>query len=1316
MNNLTSFGTVSIHEIANAFDPMKGVKASIDLHGRPLKDYFDGGQDLVVLLNGEIVEDMDTIVAKHSSIILTPYVSGGAIGKVLAVVATIAIAIVAPMAATAMVNAIGATTALGYAAATAIYYGTMAAVMIGGSMLVNSVLAPDAITAGTASLGRAGTQESPTYSWNGIKTSTGQNGPIPVVYGTAWVGGQVINKFITYDGTDEYLYVQLALCQGEIYDIDDSDILINSTPFINYAVENPDAEVPVVTASKQVVTGTYNQPIMDGFGHSTYSNNIQLLVTEEGGGLVRQTASTSINRLSIHIAFQGLVNVNDSGKNTNRTVQFQLQYREVGDQDWLPFVAEENSTPSVDIRWKVEGIMAVDGEVRSHYFTDKPDAEQWLDDNGLYFSSSSITAVTITPDGGTEVTASEDGIFSMTGATRNPLKKRYTTFSIPKGQYEVKVTRITADTTSTRISDKMYFSILDEIDTADTNYGGIAVLGIRLKATNQLSSEPNFKVRVRRKSSVIEGTTYETNYPPYAILDMLTNKHYGAGLPVSRVDIDAFNDWGNFCKLDYGQDTVISGEAALHDLQVLYRPDLALPEITTLIATVPVAALGENITAYNPFTVFNISCGVTTDTGYVRTLSFSVEDVSAVGYYTGDDGVPTIQVYFNKLQILAGSAFSWDREDLLDITFNAALPSEEYFNENLLQFNGVLDTQSSLWDSMQRVAKVGRGQVLIRGTQYGCMVDKPTPPTQLFNDSNILNDSFAVNYLGVEDIATEVEVQYADGELRGEMNQISVIDRAMHSSQLTPKKATVQLLGCTKRVQALAFGRYLIAQGKYIKRTVTFDADIDAIACTVGDVIGVANSIPEWGIGGRITEVGSTILVDNDVTFEQAVLDDPDHKYVIRYRDSFTDAINVMDVLNPAGTGNEIQVAAVGDAKVDDVYTIGVQSANSTLDDMMLYRVIDISRGMDQSRAITALEYNESILDVDYDNDLIQQAIPLAKPQVTVSNLEVAEDLIKLQDGTIVTRVSVSWVSDATEPTTYQVGYKLNVPGSITTTTIVGTTNTTSYLFDYPDSLQESADIIVYLDTQPKETTTLQKEVTLVGKSLPPEDPTNLVASPFQGSISLTWDASVEIDFKHTLIDWRVSGESGWSRAGQTIDNGFVIPNVDKGTYDIQVTHVDTVGLSSVPSQVESLVTANSIRDDIRASRGIEQALANGEMVIFLPDADKSAATAWDLWRVSVADLTLDELSWHSSHVEDLSFDDMLDGFTYRYLDTAGIWQLCALDQLVVIDRLLGFVTPAALADGNVKIFTTQPVPPYSVGDLWLDGGTIKVCNSTQLT
>lgn len=165
-------------------------------------------EKIVIYVDNKYVKTDDWGVyklEKDSEIIVSPEVLGGDSGawfQIALGVVLIAIAWWNP------VGWIGAGALFTQATATSVML-MGAALALGG---ISSLLfKPDMPT-----LDFRGSGKSQTYNWSGIKTMAQEDTPIPVVYGTHKVGGNLISLFTERYGEDDQLYMLIALSEGEI--------------------------------------------------------------------------------------------------------------------------------------------------------------------------------------------------------------------------------------------------------------------------------------------------------------------------------------------------------------------------------------------------------------------------------------------------------------------------------------------------------------------------------------------------------------------------------------------------------------------------------------------------------------------------------------------------------------------------------------------------------------------------------------------------------------------------------------------------------------------------------------------------------------------------------------------------------------------------------------------------------------------------------------------------------------------------------------------------------------------------------------------
>jgi predicted phage tail protein len=186
------------------------------------------------------------------------------------------------------------------------------------------------------------------------------------------------------------------------------------------------------------------------------------------------------------------------------------------------------------------------------------------------------------------------------------------------------------------------------------------------------------------------------------------------------------------------------------------------------------------------------------------------------------------------------------------------------------EFNGIFDFKTNVWDAAQMVFRVGHAQIVRVGTRYSLAIEKPETPAMMFGPGNIIKDSFAIEWLSMEDRANEVEINYYDRDDGFRRKIVRVVDETALARGLPQKVASITLPGITHYEQARFEGYFHMALNRLIQQTVTFDAPLEAIACTVGDTVLVQHDMPQWGYSGRL-EPGSTatrVKLDRPVSMQ----------------------------------------------------------------------------------------------------------------------------------------------------------------------------------------------------------------------------------------------------------------------------------------------------------------------------------------------------------------------------------------------------------------------------------------------------------------
>lgn len=254
----------------------------------------------------------------------------------------------------------------------------------------------------------------------------------------------------------------------------------------------------------------------------------------------------------------------------------------------------------------------------------------------------------------------------------------------------------------------------------------------------------------------------------------------------------------------------------------------------------------------------------------VPNITWKVKGVK-VNQYNSSGGLVTKAWSSNPAWIVLDMLIGEDRgafPDSISIDWQAFSDWAAYCNANGFLFNGVFDTTRSLWDTLAEVYKVGRAMPLRIGTKLSVAIDAPAEPVMMFGAGNIEKDTFEISYLPLDDRANEFEVSYYDKDDRNKQKTIRIVDPDAEARGEIPRPAQYTLMGIDNFEQAQKEVWYQLYQNRLARRVVTFQAPIESIGLTIGDVALIQHDMVDWGISGRLQQGISTtqVKVDKAVT------------------------------------------------------------------------------------------------------------------------------------------------------------------------------------------------------------------------------------------------------------------------------------------------------------------------------------------------------------------------------------------------------------------------------------------------------------------
>lgn len=571
---------VKVIFVKNPFSPARDrvIKLS-EAADRPLNFYTEEftkqlpNQEAWIQIDGRkvdaVVEDISKLPVKRDSVIVVmPRVAKG--GKsILGLIAVIALSVVAM----GVGNVIAGGAFFGGTAAwTAASYIGAAAVMFLGNSLVSRFFAPK------IDAGKYGDKEDPTYSWSGVSTMDGQGNGIAITYGKVKSGGQSIMKFTSNDGNDQYFNWLVAAGEGEL---SISDIKLNSNPVENYE-----------SVTLDIRNGTNDQDVIQNFNDTILTKSVAYEIANNEWR-TDQLEGNSTEGIIIEVECQnGLYHANDNGSLGTAWVDIQAQYALVGSDDWTTFVqsgryAKNNALGAVVVdssrrndKYRViissakdsDGYV-IDNQIRVRVGEKIFDGESktitkgetgTIDIYGFRFDKAKLLSVskgwyTI------EMATSENRI---SGAKAGNVRRQFRVDNLPAGQYKVRVTVTdrSADVSSSRDAVRIWWTQLNSVIYDDFCYPGVALLGIKAKATDQLSGG-QLQLEFIKERSIIYAwnpTTqaYEkkaANNPAWAAYDFIhgaerlmdINTHEYVyeykGVPKELMLYDQFKQWADNC-------------------------------------------------------------------------------------------------------------------------------------------------------------------------------------------------------------------------------------------------------------------------------------------------------------------------------------------------------------------------------------------------------------------------------------------------------------------------------------------------------------------------------------------------------------------------------------------------------------------------------------------------------------------------------------------------------------------------------------------------------------------------------------------------
>lgn len=486
-------------------------------------------------------------------VIRTRATGGGNGGKVLRVVAMVALTIVSAGYGAALGGALGFTGSAAAAVGSSL-------IMIGGSMIINALLPPPK----ASMTGIKEKEQSPTYGINAGSNSYNSYGPMIIVFGKHKVVPYFASKpYTTFQGNDQYL--SQAFHFGLQPDLDLQAIRIGSTDISNYR----DVQINRSTYDGKLSLVAGNVDTLDGFELS------------QGDGWIQRTTPRDTQHISIDVAAR-LFHINDRGSELQEKVIFEAQYKPVASSQWLPLGGSYDrvSTHYWSLgRWTTEESVFGGHKVwqQVQYGSTNPNEhtegepleichEEFVFTKGFVQKCETYFWRWITygimpwqgraPNPVTTIIGT--GISQLSGSDPQKPTRMTLDVSVSPGQYDVRFKKNSVDISTNRSSNKLTVAQIRCTQTDNADYTGQCRLAVQIKATSQLngtidklSAIATAKTLIWKNNAWVKA--YTSNPAWWYLMwargmrDKNYNRLYGECLPDNKIDLEAIKSWAAWC-------------------------------------------------------------------------------------------------------------------------------------------------------------------------------------------------------------------------------------------------------------------------------------------------------------------------------------------------------------------------------------------------------------------------------------------------------------------------------------------------------------------------------------------------------------------------------------------------------------------------------------------------------------------------------------------------------------------------------------------------------------------------------------------------
>lgn len=554
-------------------------------------------------------------------------------------------------------------------------------------------------------------------------------------------------------------------------------------------------------------------------------------------------------------------------------------------------------------------------------------------------------------------------------------------------------------------------------------------------------------------------------------------------------------------------------------------------------------------------------------------------------------------------------------------------------NEPKWQFDGIFEG-GAIFTALRQIAGHGRASFVVKDGKYSVVRDiQQTVPIQHITPRNSFGYSGSKSFV---DLPHALKVSFINAD-KGYQEDETIVYADGYGLQNATKFESLDLPACTSQKQAWREARYFMAVGKLRPEEHTVTMDIEALRCTLGDLVRLSHDVLSIGIAsGRII---SRVMSDGRVvgfTIDNQVPMLAGNSYALRVRlatgqsnlytlASVTESQNVSTVT----LATSIALSVAPDR--GDLFIFGDASRESA---PMIVKKIE--PGPDMTAKLTLVDAQDGVYTADTGaipefNTYISDDTPVAQQMPPMPSFALKSDetvIERLSDGTLQDRIGVT-ISALPSG-------KIDIAGFDIQFRDTGTLAWRGAATVSLDVRQGFISPVVQGNFYDVRVRTVSRsgiasnwaEIDghkVVGKTTVPSNVTGFVATGRVDGIQLSWNSNPEID----VVAYEVRRGSTWDSAalvsGKVTGNSLFVGLSSSSTETFLIRAVDAIGLQS-PSAVAATATLGTPddvtffevypqEDYIRSSwrgvngTGVEYEIRNGETWTTARKVGRSAGT-----------------------------------------------------------------------------------------------------------